>query len=254
MTRREKLSYLRGLSDNAARRVQRSKGEWREFLRFYAKLYKYSFPEALLIYEQAPYVTACGEVQHWNKVGRRVHRGTKGTSVINDADRNPEIRYVFDIADTYGEDRGIPRRWALPDKYMDAVVSELQSRFRVPPPTDNQNKNLKWAVEEYVRDSCRDQFDDIRNGTRNSHLDELDDISLRIVFTDTVVDSVGYLICERLGLAQGIYDNDELAFDYLGDFNTKAAIYQAGSATGQLSRNVLSIIAQTSHIKNWSKK
>jgi hypothetical protein len=154
MTRREKLAYLKALSDNAAKHVQHSKAGWREFLRFYAKLYKYPFPEALLIYEQAPNAAACGEVRHWNKVGRRVHLGTKGIPVVNDADRDMEIRYVFDVSDTYGEDRGIPRQWTLPEQHMVAVVAELESRFRVPPPTDNQSKNLKWAVEEYTRESC----------------------------------------------------------------------------------------------------
>ena len=252
MTRREKLSYLRDISDNAANHVQKSKGEWRKFLRFYAKLYKYPFPEALLIYEQAPHVTACGELHHWNKVGRRVHRGTKGIPIINDADKNTEIRYVFDISNTYGEDRGIPRRWSLPDKYMDAVGNELQSRFRVPPPTSNQNKNLKWAVEEYVRESCRDYMPDIQHNVSDSFLEELDYDNLRKEFTDTVVDSVGYLISERLGLPQGLYDDDELAFEFLEDFNTKSAIYQAGIAVGHISRNVLTLIAEI--IQNERKK
>ena len=92
MTKREKLSHLKSLSDNAARRVQNSKPNWREFLRFYAKLYKYPFAEALLIYGQAPNATACGELQHWNKVGRRVHRGTHGIPVVNETDRRMEIR------------------------------------------------------------------------------------------------------------------------------------------------------------------
>jgi hypothetical protein len=190
MTRREKLSHLKSLTDNAAKRVQNSKADWREFLRFYAKLYKYSFPEALLIYEQNPNVTACGEIQHWNKVGHRIQRGTKGIPVINDTDKNMLIRYVFDISDTYGEDRGIPRRWTLPEKHMDSVVNELQKRFSVPPPTNNQSKNLKWVVEEYTRESCQDFMNDIRYKADGSFLGDLDDDNLRKEFTDTVVDSV----------------------------------------------------------------
>jgi len=245
MTRREKLSHLKSLSDNAAKRVQRSKTDWREFLRFYAKLYKYPFPEALLIYEQAPQATACGEIKHWNMVGRRVHRGTRGIPIINDTDRDMEIRYVFDVADTYGEDRGIPRRWSMPDRYMDAVVNELQSRFRVTPPTENQSKNLKWAVEEYVRESCEDFLDTLRQNVGESSLEGLDDDDLRERFSDTVVDSVGCLVSERLGLAQGLYGDDNLSFKFLRGFNTKAALYQIGAAAGHISRNVLTLISQT---------
>jgi N12 class adenine-specific DNA methylase len=250
MTRREKLSYLKALSYNAARKVQRSKSDWREFLRFYAKLYKYPFQEALLIYEQAPNATACGEIQHWNKVGRRVQRGTKGIPVVSGSE-DMEIRYVFDISDTYGEDRGIPRRWTLPERYMDAVADELASRFTVEPPTDNQSKNLKWAAEEYVRESCGDYLDNLRQNAGSSFLGALDDDNLRTEFTDTVVDSVGYLISERLGLAQGLYNDDELSFQYLYNFNTEAVLCQAGAAVGQISRSVLTLIAQT--IQNQQK-
>lgn len=152
MTRREKLSHLKSLADNASRRVQSDKAEWRGFLRFFAKFYKYRFAEALLLYEQTPDATACGEIEHWNKVGRRVHRGVKGTPIVNGFERDTDIRYVFDISDTYGEERGIPRRWTLPEKYIEAVVTELQARFDVPPPTGDHRKNLKWAIEEYTRE------------------------------------------------------------------------------------------------------
>jgi N12 class adenine-specific DNA methylase len=245
MTERERLAHLKSLSDNSAKRVQSSKTEWREFLRFYAKTYKYPFPEALLIYEQAPHFTACGEIEHWNAVGRRVHRGTRGIPIINNTDKSMKVRFVYDVSDTYGEDRGIPRRWTLPERYMGAVVAEIESRFSVTSPTDDPVKNLKWAVEEYVRESCADYTAGLRHGTKGSRLKELDNDDLRKRFTDTVVDSVGFLVSERLGLAQGLYGDDELSLEYLRDFNTKAALYQLGVATGNIGKSVLILIAQT---------
>jgi len=245
MSRREKLSYLKSVADNGVSHVQRSKSDWREFLWFYSQFYKYRFAEVLLIHEQAPSATACGEIQHWNKVGRRVHKGTKGIPIVNGFERDTEIRYVFDISDTYGEDRGIPRRWSLPERHMGAVVDELQRRFNVPPPTDSQSKNLKWAVEEYARETCFDMLDGIRDDVKGSRLERLDDDSLCVEYRDTVVDSVGYLISERLGLAQGLYDDDVLSFRYLSDFNTLDALTRVGAAVGQISRNVLTLIAQT---------
>ena len=245
MTRRERLSHLKSLSDNAAKRVQSSKNDWRTFLRFYAKMYKYPFAEALLLYEQAPQFTACGEIRHWNMVGRRVLRGTTGTPIVNDADKNMEIRFVYDVGDTYGEDRGIPRQWSLPDRYEGAVAHTLQNRFQVAQPTDNHRKNLKWAVEKYTRESCLDYLEDMRNNAIGSYLEELDDAGLSREFTETVIDSVGYLVSERLGLDQGLYNDDSVAFEHLYAFNTKASLFQAGAAVGQISRSVLTLIAQT---------
>ena len=244
MTKLEKLSHLKSLTDNAAKRVQRSRADWREFLRFYANFYKYSFHEALLIYEQAPYATACGELKHWNAVGRRVNRGTSGIPIISDSDKNMDIRYVFDIADTYGANIDLPRKWTLPPKYMNAVATEIQKRLQVSPPTEYDSKNLKWAVEEYVRERCLEYADTLRYSVEDSYLEELDDDNLRMMFRYTIVDSVGYLVSERLGLKQGLYDDDEFSFEHLYNFNTKAALYLAGAATGEISRSVLTMIAE----------
>ena len=203
LSRREKLALLKEVADKAIRDVSKDRDSWRAFLRFYAKFYKYSFSEALLIHAQAPKATACGELRHWNAVGRRIHRGTKGIPVFDETDRSQSIRYVFDVADTYGEDRGIPRRWRLPDKYKAAVLQEMQSRFSSPSPTEKYDKNFKWAVEEYVRENCLDHLEGIQYDFDGSLLEGLDYDSIRKEFISTVVDSVGYLICERLEIEKG---------------------------------------------------
>jgi len=275
-SRREKLTYLKAIADNAAQHVQQNPSEWRTFLRFYAKLYKYPFSEALLIYEQAPTATACGEIKHWNAVHRRVQRGTKGIPIISTADRNMEIRYVFDAADTYGEERGIPKQWRLPDMHIEAVVSEILNRFHIASPTDNHAKNLKWAVEQYTREFCADDainsadvagnthnthdepsantalVDALRDNVKDSTLATLDDTALQEAYIATVVDSVGYCVCERLTLPKGIYDTEE-AFAHLHLFNSNAALTRLGSISGQISRSVLTLIArtiQTERMKN----
>ena len=242
MTRREKLSYLKAISYNAVKHVQKSKEDWRGFLRFYAGFYKYQFLEALLIYEQTPNATACGEIKHWNSVGRFVHKGTKGTPIINDTDRSLRIRYVYDVFDTYGADRGLPQRWKLPEQYKAAVLSALQKDNLTILPTSDYNKNLKWTIEQIVRDRC---FDYLEGAQFDNRLEERNLDEIQKAFIDTVVDSVGYLICERLDIEPGLYDNDGIAFEYLGDFNTRAAMGRLGRATGDISRGVLSLIAET---------
>ena len=253
LSRREKLSYLKAIADNAAARVQSNPAEWRAFLRFHAKLYKYPFAEALLIYEQAPHVTACGEVKHWNAVNRRVQRGTKGIPIINAADSTGDIRYVFDIADTYGTVHDIPKQWTLPDNYVEAVVSEILTRFREAPVTTDNTKNLKWAIEQYTRENCLsadataapDAFiANLRADIIGSALARHDDFVLQEAYIATVVDSVGYTICERLSLPKGLYDTEE-AFTHLTLFDSNAALARLGSTAGQISRSVLILIAKT---------
>jgi len=247
MTRREKLSYLKSAVYNEAKHIQKSKGDWREFLRFYAGLYKYQFTEALLIYAHSPDATVCGELKHWNAIGLRVHKGTRGIPIVANADRNMDIRYVFDIHDTYGILRGNNplRQAALPDRHKDSVLAALQETFLAPPPTADYNKNLKWAIEQYVRDRCPDYMEGLRFDVRNSRLEQKNIDEINKEFADTVVDSVGYMACERFGIEKGLYDNDELAFQYLNDFNTRPAMSRLGAAVGQISQSVITLVAET---------
>ena len=49
------------MADNAARQVTSSYQEWTAFLSTAGRLYKYPFPEQLMIYTQRPEATACAE-------------------------------------------------------------------------------------------------------------------------------------------------------------------------------------------------
>ena len=225
MTRQEKLTYLKAATDNALSKVAENVANWREFLRFYANIYKYQFSEALQIYEQNPNVTMCGEIKHWNAIERRVHKGTYGIPILSETDKDMEIRYVFDVTNTYGED--IPEMLTLPNQYKSAVFAEIESRFRTVTPEEIQNnydKKFKNVIEEYVRETCLNYIEGLQYEVKDSYLEELDTDNLRKHFTDTVVDSVGYIVCEKLGLEKGIYDDDTQAFQYLYAFNTKAVM------------------------------
>ena len=46
--------------------------EWKEFLKFNSKFYKYKFHENLLLYAQDKNITACATFDEWKKVGRYV--------------------------------------------------------------------------------------------------------------------------------------------------------------------------------------
>ena len=55
---------------------------WAEFLITAARLYKYSYPDQLMIYAQRPDATACAEYDVWNnKMNRYVRRGSKGIAL-----------------------------------------------------------------------------------------------------------------------------------------------------------------------------
>ena len=120
------------MADNAARQVTSSYQEWTAFLSTAGRLYKYPFPEQLMIYTQRPEATACAEWDFWNQRMRRyIRRGTKGIALIDSSQGRPVLRYVFDVADTVRRDEtGLnPNLWKYEAEHQDVVTAALESRF-----------------------------------------------------------------------------------------------------------------------------
>ena len=106
------------LTEEVAKDVAASPQEWMWFLNTASRLYKYSFPEQLLIYAQRPEATAVASMEIWNqKMYRWIKKGSKGIALIdNTSGPKTKLRYVFDVQDTYkvrnlGKD---PQLWNLP--------------------------------------------------------------------------------------------------------------------------------------------
>ena len=110
--------------------------DWLRFLCFQAQFYNYSFGNAMLIFSQNPNATYVKGYKAWNQLGRYVKRGSKGLAILapcirkvevfkepenrnlyHDEEAEKEIRkvvsgfriaYVYDIADTDGDDSMLP--------------------------------------------------------------------------------------------------------------------------------------------------
>ena len=120
---------------------------WAEFLITAARLYKYSYPDQLMIYAQRPDATACAEYDVWNnKMNRYVRRGSKGIALLDESGGYPRLHYVFDVSDT------APRRNALyPDLWemeqtaenrMQQLIKELLERNPAP---DKEKNQMAWV-------------------------------------------------------------------------------------------------------------
>ena len=120
---------------------------WAEFLITAARLYKYSYPDLLMIYAQRPDATACAEYDVWNnKMNRYVRRGSKGIALLDESGGYPRLHYVFDVSDT------APRRNALyPDLWemeqtaenrMQQLMKELLERNPAP---DKEKNQMAWV-------------------------------------------------------------------------------------------------------------
>lgn len=84
-----KLYAMEQLTEEVAKDVAASPQEWMRFLNTASRLYKYTFPEQLLIYAQRPEATAVASMEIWNqKMYRWIKKGSKGIALIdNTSDR-----------------------------------------------------------------------------------------------------------------------------------------------------------------------
>ena len=121
------------LTEEVAKDVAASPQEWMRFLNTASRLYKYTFPEQLLIYAQRPEATAVASMEIWNqKMYRWIKKGSKGIALIdNTSGPKTKLRYVFDVQDTYkvrnlGKD---PQLWNLPMEGEQLVADYLQERL-----------------------------------------------------------------------------------------------------------------------------
>ena len=233
-TKIENYVHMAGLT---AAEITRNRENWTAFLRTASRLYRYSFPDQLLIHAQRPQATACADFDIWNKRMRRyIRRGSKGIALVNVSGRRPSLRYVFDIADT-GKRRDARELalWHYKDEYAAAVTKHLEDYFGV-----EENKGLvelfgKVCVK-CARGFWKKYGGDVISSTAGSRLESLDDHSLCVKFCNLLVYSLCYMILIRCG-----YDSKKIlsqeVFDCISDFNTPAMTKILGyavSRTGDL--------------------
>ena len=73
--------YL-ALAQHTANGLTRYWESWTDYLTTASRLYKYSFPDQLMIYAQRPDATACADYDIWNnRMNRYVRRGSKGIAL-----------------------------------------------------------------------------------------------------------------------------------------------------------------------------
>ena len=97
-----KLQNYIQLAGQTAAQVTKNPQNWVGFLNTVSNVYRYTFPDQLMIHSQRPKATACAEFDLWTRrMNRHIRRGSKGIGLIA-INRNgyPKIRYVFDIRDT----------------------------------------------------------------------------------------------------------------------------------------------------------
>lgn len=237
-----KLRRYIQLAGEAAVGVAKPK-KWVGFLGTMSRIYRYPFPDQLMIHAQRPKVTACASYEIWNRRMRRyIRRGSKGIGLIRVSNGYPRLHYVFDVADT-GEKEGActPWIWKYQDRYRDTVTKALEERFGVPGSYSLADQ-LQRTAGKLADDYWQDHHKDIVYECEGSRLEGLDEFSIGSKFKVMAAVSVSYVLINRcgLGLEHSFVPDD---FTDVLDFNTQRIVKILGTAVSQASEQVLRTIA-----------
>ena len=238
----EKTLYYAQLAEDTARRLTGNWERWAGFLATVGRLYKYPYPDQLMIYAQRPDATACASYDVWNdRMNRYVRRGSKGIALLDDVGDRLRLRYVFDLADTGTRPNSRdPWLWTLEDRHGIPVKAMLERRYGTAADTLPQQladtagtlADAYWAGHEQ----------EIGGILANSMLEEYDELNRGLAFKRAVTASTAFALLSRCGYAPEKHFSPE-EFKAVYEFNTPATVAALGTAVSESSREVLLQIA-----------
>ena len=131
-------------------KLLRDKQELAHFLRFSAKMYKQSFSDAVLIYQQNPNATKVATLETWNKLGRLVNKGEHSIAVFGE---DSKCKHLFDISQTNG--KRVPELWKLTEDLSADLTAVINEKY------GKDCKNIQETIAAVAVDNIKSRLPDI---------------------------------------------------------------------------------------------
>ena len=234
----QKTLYYAQLAEDTARRLTGNWERWAGFLATASRLYKYPYPDQLMIYAQRPGATACASYDVWNdRMNRYVRRGSKGIALLDDTGDRLRLRYVFDLADTGTRPNSRdPWLWTLEDRHRIPVAAMLERRYGTA--ATDLPQQFADAAGTLADAYWADHGQEIGSILANSMLEEYDELNRGLAFKRAATASTTYALLSRCGYQpQQRFGPEE--FRQVYEFDTPAAAAALGTAVSDASREVL---------------
>ena len=153
------------------------------FLRFSAGMYKQSFSDAALIYQQNPYATKVATLETWNKLGRLVNRGEHSIAVFGEDNR---AKHLFDISQTNG--KRIPNLWKLTEDLAADLTAVINKKY------GRNCKNIQEVIAAMSVDNTRPYLTEMMYATQQMKLTDSDLKTYQQSFVSAgIMTGMGYL-------------------------------------------------------------
>ena len=231
------MSRLNSVCDSwkdVTTRLMNDKQEFAQFLRFSAGMYKQSFSDAALIYNQNPRATKVTTLETWNRLGRVVNRGEHSIAVFGEG---TSCRHLFDISQTSG--KRIPELWHLDEETASDITAAINEKY------GKNCKNIHETIAAVAVDNIKPLMGDMQFAVEQMTLAEKDIAEYQRSLVSAVRFTISYR-CEINGgmkLTSGLNLN---ALDYIKntkDFVRFCDIVQrsAKSALLEIEREIVQI-------------
>jgi len=248
----EDYLFYRKLAEQTIEELTNKTGIWMQFLETSARMYKYPFPDQLMIFAQKPDAVACAQIETWNDTFKRwVPHQSKGIVLIDDSSTAPKLKYVFDYTETEAQriNTRPVRIWELLPEHHEPVLDLLAESYEGV--TDTLNDTFHNIAKELADEYYDDNEHDLKYKAEESFLgntpvydftgtpiDESDDINLRAAFVNALSSSIEYSLMSRCGIdtSENIDNSD---FNSIYQFSASDMIYALGTAVSELSEQVL---------------
>ena len=122
-------------------------------------------------------------------------------------------------------------------------MERLSDRFGDVESTDLASALMETA-KNAVEDNLQDYFSQLKDCTKDSFLEELDDFNIEVIYRRLAANSVAFMLISRCGLdTNEFFDRDD--FEDIVNFNTPATINAIGVATSDIAEMALREISQS---------
>ncbi len=232
-----RIQEVKDIYKEIMNRITSGGDEWKNFLDFSSKIYKYKFDNQILIYAQKPDATAVATMEFWNKrMGRYINKGTRSIAVFDKSKSPLKLEYLFDVSDTNGLDDTLPKMWKLNSENQQELMFALSKKWGI----------IEISLEELISKQIKEFLSNSYEIYLKDALEELNDLleydySVQNQYIKTLEDSIKYVVFSRCGLDVSKFDNLD-TFKNISDFNTDRITYELGYAVSSTSEEILRII------------
>ena len=216
--------------------------EWKTFLAFAGRLYKWPYEDQLLIFAQRPDVSVCADLTVWKRMGRDIRRDSKAIILMDTSGAVPLPRYVFDFADTKsGANARVPWIWQYRDGAHDAAVSAALDEKYGQSGERDMSARLDETAEHLAREYWTYHREEIMEAVPGSFLEDYDDFNVETAFCHAASVSIAYTLLSRCNLEADSYF-ERRDFEHVFEFNTPDVVAALGSAVSETTEEALRII------------